>query len=58
MWFLLRQDCFVDAMELLLNALDLAPGGFALLAIQLCGRRAGQTPLRAVHDSGHHFQIA
>jgi len=45
-------------MELLLNALDLAPSGFALLAIQIRGCRARQPPLRAVHDGGHHFQIA
>jgi hypothetical protein len=45
-------------MELLLNALDLAPRGFALLAIQLCGSGASQAPLRAVHDRRHHFQIA
>ena len=45
-------------MELLLNALDLAPRGFALLAIQICRRGARQPPLRAVHDGGHHLQIA
>jgi hypothetical protein len=44
-------------MELLLNALDLAPRGFALLAIQIRDCCAGQPPLRAVHDGGHHFQI-
>jgi hypothetical protein len=43
---------------LLLNAIDLAPRGFALLAIQTCRRCAGQPPLRAVDDSGHHLQIA
>jgi hypothetical protein len=43
---------------LLLNAIDLAPRGFALLAIQIDRRRARQSPLRTVHDSGHHFQIA
>jgi hypothetical protein len=41
-----------------LNALDLAPRGFALLTIQVCRRRAGQPPLRAVHNRRHHFQIA
>jgi hypothetical protein len=45
-------------MELLLNALDLAPRGFALLAIQICHRCSRQPPMRAVHDSGHHLQIA
>jgi hypothetical protein len=33
MRFLLHWDFFIDATELLLNALDLAPRGFALLAI-------------------------
>jgi hypothetical protein len=58
MRFVLRQDLFVYALELLLNAPDLAPRGFALLVIQIRGRCAGQPPLRAVDDSGHHLQIA
>jgi hypothetical protein len=58
MRFLLRLDFFVDTMELLLNALDLAPRGFALLAIQIRDCCAGEPPLRTVHDGGHHFQIA
>ena len=45
-------------MELLLNAIDLAPRGFRLLAIQIYRRCAGQLPLRAVHNRRHHFQIA
>jgi hypothetical protein len=45
-------------MELLLNALDLMPGGLALLVVQLRGSRARQPPLRAVHNRHHHFQIA
>jgi hypothetical protein len=45
-------------MELLLNALDLATRGFALLAIQIYRRCAGEPPLRTVHDGGHHLQIA
>jgi hypothetical protein len=45
-------------MELLLNALDLASRGFALLAIQIRGCRARHPPMRAVHDGRHHFQIA
>jgi hypothetical protein len=45
-------------MELLLNALDLAPRGFALLAIQIRDCCASEPPLRAVHDGGHHLQIA
>jgi hypothetical protein len=58
MQFLLRQEFFVAAMELFLNTLDLMPRGFRLLVIQL--RRGGgrQSPLRAVHNRHHHFQIA
>jgi hypothetical protein len=44
-------------MELLLNALDLMPRGLRLLVIQI-GGRARQSPLRAVHNRHHHFQIA
>jgi hypothetical protein len=58
MRFLLRLDFFADAMELLLNAIDLMPRGFRSLLIQLRGRGAGQPPLRAVHNRRHHFQIA
>jgi hypothetical protein len=58
MGFLLRWDFFVDAMELLLNALDLMPRSFRLLLIQLHGSRARQPPLGAVHNRYHHFQIA
>jgi hypothetical protein len=43
---------------LILNAGDLAPRGFTLLAIQFQRRRAGQPPLHAVHNRGHHLQIA
>ena len=43
---------------MILNASDLLPCGFALLAIQFQRRRAGQPPLRAVHDGGQHLQIA
>jgi len=45
-------------LELLLNALDLAPRGFALLAVQIRYRCSRQPSMRAVHDGGHHFQIA
>ena len=45
-------------MELVLNALDLTPRGFALLPIQFHRRRAAQPPLRPVHNRGHHLQIA
>jgi hypothetical protein len=58
MRFLLRLDFFVDEMELLLNALDLMPRGSRLLIIQLRGSGASQSPLRAVHNRHHHFQIA
>jgi hypothetical protein len=43
---------------LLLNAGDLLLRGCALLVIQFHRRRACQSPLRAVHDRGHHLQIA
>jgi len=43
---------------LFLNASDLLLSGFALRAIQLHSRRARQPSLRAVHDGGHHLQIA
>src|SRR6266581_826654 len=58
MGFLLRLDFFVDAMELLLNARDLMPRGFGLLGIQLGGSCGRQSPLCAVHNRHHHFQIA
>jgi len=41
-----------------LNALDLVPRGFALLVIQLRGRRTNQPPLHTAHNRHHHFQIA
>ena len=41
-----------------MNAVDLMPRGFALLVIQLRGSGARQPTMRAVHDGGHHFQIA
>ncbi len=44
-------------MELFLNALDLMPRGFALLAIQIYRRPARQPTLRSAHNRGHHFQI-
>ena len=45
-------------MELLLNAFDLIPRRFRLPVIHLRGRGASQSPLRAVHNRHHHFQIA
>ena len=41
-----------------MNPLDLLPRGLRLLLIQLHGRRAGQSPLGAVHNRHHHLQIA
>jgi hypothetical protein len=43
---------------LALNPLDPMPRGFRLLAVQLRGSGARQSPLRAVHNRHHHFQIA
>jgi hypothetical protein len=58
MWFLLRLNFFVDAAELVLNALNLMPRGFRLLLIQLHGCGARQPPLCSVHDRHRHLQIA
>jgi hypothetical protein len=58
MWFLLRLNFFVDAAELVLNALNLMPRGSRLLLIQLHGCGARQPPLRAGHHRQRHFQIA
>jgi len=41
-----------------LQALDLMPRGFPLLAVHLRGSRASQSPDGAVHDGGRHLQIA
>jgi hypothetical protein len=43
---------------LFFNACDLLPRGLALLGIQFRCTRASQPPLGAVHDCGHHLQIA
>jgi hypothetical protein len=51
-------DFFVDAMELPLNALDLILRRFRLVVIHLGGGCARQSPLRAIDDRHHHFQIA
>jgi len=58
MGLLLRLDFFADAMELLLNALDLIPRRFRLLVIHLRGSPARKSPLCAVHNRHNHFQIA
>jgi hypothetical protein len=58
MRFLLRSDGFVDVAELVLNAVDLIPRGFALLVIQLRGSGARQPTMRSVRYGGHQFQIA
>jgi hypothetical protein len=47
----------VDAVELVLNALDLMPCGSRLLAIQLRGGSASQSSLRAAHNRHNHLQI-
>ena len=49
---------FADAAQLTLDALELMPGGFTLLVIYLGRASPGQVPLRAVHNRGHHLQIA
>ena len=41
-----------------MNALDLMLCGSRLLAIQLRGGGAGQSPLRAIHNRHNHLQIA
>jgi hypothetical protein len=48
----------VDALELFFNTNDLLACHFALLSIQLRGRRPRQSPQGAVHNRGHHLQIA
>jgi len=58
MRFLLRKNLFVQALELALNALDLLSCRFALLAIELRRPRPRCPPLRAVHNRGHHLQVA
>ena len=45
-------------MELFLNPIDLVPGGFALLVIQLRGSGTREPTMCPVHDGGHHLQIA
>jgi hypothetical protein len=41
-----------------LDTSNLLARGLALLAIQLCGSGARQPPIGAVHDGGHHLQVA
>jgi len=55
---LLREKFFVDALELFFNTVDLLPRRGALRVIQFQGRLAGQPPMGAVYDRGHHLQIA
>jgi hypothetical protein len=43
---------------LVLDAVDLMPRSFTLLVIQLHGSGARQPSLRAVHNRGHHLQVA
>jgi hypothetical protein len=58
MRLLLRLDFFVYAAELVLNALNLMPRGFALPGIQLYGSGPRQPTIRTVHNCGDHLQIA
>jgi hypothetical protein len=54
----LRLQFFVDALELFFNAGDLLPCGFPLRRIQLIRSGSGQSPVNAVHNGSHDFQIA
>jgi hypothetical protein len=54
---LLRSDSFVNAAELALNPVDLAPGRRALPIIEFL-RCPRHPPLDPVHDRGHHLQVA
>jgi hypothetical protein len=54
----LRKEFFVDALELFFNPLDLLPRCGALLWIQLHCLCAGKPTMVAVHNRGHHLQIA
>jgi hypothetical protein len=58
MRFHLRLNFFVDAAELVLNALDLLPRSLRLPGIQLRSSGARQPPLRAGHNRQRHLQIA
>jgi hypothetical protein len=55
---LLREKFFTDPLELLDDPLDLLPRAGALWIIPLHGRPARQPPMSAVHNRGHHLQIA
>jgi hypothetical protein len=54
----LRKKFFAETLELLCDAFDLLPRRGALLPIQRHHLCASQPPLCAVHDRGHHLQIA
>jgi hypothetical protein len=62
MRFLLLWDSPGQTAKLGFQAFDLAPRGFALLAIHLCGsgaqRAPRQAPGGAVHNRCRHLQIA
>jgi hypothetical protein len=45
-------------VELFLNASDLLARHVALLSIHFQSRRTGQPSMSAVHNRGHHLQIA
>jgi hypothetical protein len=57
MRFLLRKKFLVEALQLLLNPLDLLPSRGTLLVLQLQGRRAAEPPLGTVDNRRHHLQI-
>jgi hypothetical protein len=58
MRLLLRWKLFLDALELFFNPLDLLSCRGPLLRIQLRCFRAGQPPMRPVHNGSDHLQIA
>jgi hypothetical protein len=58
MRLLLLRDSPGQTAKLVFQAFDLAPRGFALLAIHLRGSRARQSPGGTVHNRCRHLQIA
>jgi hypothetical protein len=55
---LLQKKFLLHALQLFFDPLDLLPRLRALPLIHFCGLRAGESPISAVHNRGHHFQIA
>jgi hypothetical protein len=58
MRLLLPWDSPGQTAELVFQALDLEPRGFALPPVQFRRRSARKSALSTVHDRGHHLQIA